>query len=466
MKDSSPKIIQLSQARLQTWAWIVLLLLAGGTAIAHLTFNPFWRQWSAASNTGPYRYPFSTQLPGNTKPVLGLQEEIAFYQRRVQIDPKSGLNLASLAQAYYKMGKAVGQGHWYLLAEQSAQRSLATLPFDNSGAILVLARVREAEHQFQSALQLAGDVLKQQPDDPEALAIVVTCHLATGNYQQAEAEAQKITNQHRGIGSLTLLALAKANLGHDQEAIRLFQEAINVEAPGELGSSAWTRTLLGRFHAQRGQLKQAEHLYQEALRIIPRYPLALIQQADLELRQGDYKAAEHLYNQVISDSSNNTTVFDHLVLRRLARTYGLQGNLAMQKSLFDRAEAMLRQEAVGHAGGSFGHRRELAQLLLERGRSSDRNEALTLMREDLKIRRDTETLDTLAWALMQSGQPQAARKVLQEVLDRGTRDAIVLYRAGVLEQQLGNSTVAKQLFQRSRAVDPTLTATTRQFVGL
>jgi hypothetical protein len=46
--------------------------------------------------------------------------------------------------------------------------------------------------------------------------------------------------------------------------------------------------------------------------------------------------------------------------------------------------------------GGFGHRRDLASLLLEKGRSQDVAEALALMQEEVKIRRDAVTLDTLA----------------------------------------------------------------------
>ncbi len=468
MKDALLQVRQ-SSSQGSKGQWIpwagVAILLFGGTAIAlNPNINFPWNSELAASN--PYRYPFLAQRSANSKPVLMLQQEIAFYQERVQIDPQSGLNLTSLAQAYLKMGKALGVGSWYLMAEQAAQRSLASLPFNNSGAILVLAKVREAQHQFQDALALADQVLEEKPDDSGSLAIVVTCHLAMGQYQRAETEAEKIVSQGRVISSLTLLALAKANLGKDAEAIQLFQEAMRLEEPGELGSAAWARTLLGRLYVQRGNFKQAEQLYQAALEIIPRYPLALIQSADLELRRGNSEKAQRLYKQVISDSRNGATIYDHLVLRGLARTYHVQENPVAMQDLYYRAEQRLRSEGVGHAGGSFGHRRELAQLLLERGQSQDLAEALNLMREEVKIRRDTDSLDTLAWALVRSQQPQEARQVLQEVIDRGTRDAVVFYRAGAIAKQQGDSTKAVQWFQRSHETDPMLDAQARSFVGL
>lgn len=467
MKNVSLHLESVSKTRWGIGLGVSALLLCGGVTLSQVTgLTQYWSQKLAASPSNPYEYPFLSKFADGRKPVQILQEEIAFYQQRVQIDPQSGLNLASLAQSYLKMGKALGQGVWYLQAEQAAQRSLASLPFNNSAPILVLAKVREAKHQFQEALALTDQALAENPNDPDVLAIVITCHLAMGQYQRAETEATKIVSQYRSIGSLTLLALAKANLGKEAAAIQLFQEAIRLEEPGELGSSAWARTLLGRLYAQRGQLNQAEQLYQATLGIIPRYPLALMQSADLQLRRGNLEAAQRFYKRVISDSRNGATIFDHLVFRGLARTHVLQGDAAGAKALYDQAVQTIRNEGVGHSGGSFGHRRELAQLLLEQGKPQDLPEAMRLMQQEVKIRQDTETLDTLAWAYVRQGQDAEAKRVLQTVIDRGTRDAGVFYRAGSIAQRLGDTMAAKRYFQASHATDPTFDAQARQFMGL
>src|SRR4028119_2119815 len=66
--------------------------------------------------------------------------------------------------------------------------------------------------------------------------------------------------------------------------------------------------LLGRFDARGGQFVQAKALFLEALRLVPRYPLALIYLADLETRQGNYREAEGYYSQVSAYSGHGATV--------------------------------------------------------------------------------------------------------------------------------------------------------------
>lgn len=447
--------------------WVLLVLPI--TTILLVAISPPLRSWlgsfvkpNATQLATPYRYPFSLSLPGAANTTSLVQKEITFYQQRVQADATSGLNLASLARAYLKMGRATSESSWYLLAEQTAQRSLANLPFNNNGAVLVLARVAEARHDFPQAIHAATEVLKSQGDNEDALAIMVTSHLAQGKLPQASQSATALVKRIPTLGSLTLLALTKAAQGQEQEALQAFQSALAVEEPGETGSSAWTRTLLGQFYYKRGQLQLAGELYREALRILPRYPLALVHLAELETRWGQYQAAESHYDQVIAYSRESSTTFDHVVMRGKARLKQLQDKPSEAIALLDEAEALLRQTATGHSSGSFGHRQELAQLLLERGRPQDVTEAVSLMQAEVNIRRDAYTLDTLAWALSRSGRWQEADRVIQEAIRMGTSDAGIFYRAGTIAQALGNKPKALTYWQLAQKTDPTFNAQARQ----
>lgn len=451
--------------------WVLFWLGVPIASILLLTISPGWRFLSevlkeSSQLEAPYRYPFSQSLPGTANPKSSLQKEIAFYQERVHQDPESGLELASLATAYLKMARATEEGSWYLLAEQAAQRSLASLPFDNNSAVLVMARVAQARHEFSETMRLATAVLRSHPGNEDALAVLVTANLAMGRVKEANLAVEALVERIPTLESLTLLALVKVNQGRDREAIQSFNWALAAEEAGEKGSSAWTRVLLGQFYSQRGQLAMAGELYRETLRILPGYRPALVQLAELETRLGQYKAAESYYDQVIAYSKESSTVFDHVVLRGKARLKQLQGNSSEADALREEAEALLRQTATGHDSGSFGHRRELARLLLEGDHREDVAEALALMQAELSIRRDAETLDTLAWALSRSGRWREAQKVIQEVLHTGSRDAGMFYRAGTIEQALGNSPQAKAYFQLAQKTDPKFNEQARRALGL
>ena len=422
-----------------------------------------WSQLDA-----PYRYPYPDSLAESSAPTARIEQEIAHYQQVVRqpassgLSASSGLDQGALAIAYLQMARATGQGHWYLLADQAAQQSLSKLPINNSTALSVLARVAEAQHDFATTLKLAGQI----PDPKEAIALQVTTNLALGKLPAANQAAQQLVDLTLSPSAFTLQALVQVAQGQDAAALKNFDYALTIEEPGELSTSARTRTLLGRFYYERGQLDLANDLYREALHILPNYPAAQMNLAQLEIRRQRYGAADRHYAQLSAASAGASTVYDPLVLRGRARVRALQGDRPAAEALWTEAETLLRQSFAGTSGFTLGHRRDLARLLLERGNPSDTAEAVALMQTEVTRRRDAETLDTYAWALAAQGQWQQAQTVVKEAIALGTRDATLLHRAATIETALGNPTQAATYRQQAQAIDPNFDEQAQQAAGL
>ncbi|WP_404784993.1 tetratricopeptide repeat protein [Altericista sp. CCNU0014] len=454
--------------KFQSRFWLPIAIALPLTGIA-LAVNPSeMRSWigslGQAQLEAPYRYRFARTSLDSATGSAAVEQEIAFYQKRVARNPTDGLDLASLASAYLKMARLTGISSWYLLAEQSARRSLTNLPFNNPGAALALARIAEAKHDFAGAIRLADGVLRSQPNHEEALAQKVTANLAMGNVKEASQIAEALVNRIPTTGTLTLQALVKTTQGKDRDAIQDFRQALAAEEAGDAPSSAHTRTLLGRLYFQRGDSRKAAQLYREALRILPHYPLALVHLAQLETRLGNYSAAERHYSEVLATSQDSTArVFDRIVLRGRAQLRELQGDRSGARELQNQAEAQLRQDLDR---SNFGHRRELAHLLLERDLPGDAAEALSLMQAEVRLRKDPETLGTFAWALLRLDRGREAQQAMGEALRWGTRDAALFYRAAAIERKLGNVDRANTFFQAALQTDPTFDDRARRIAGL
>lgn len=415
-----------------------------------------------------YKYPEALRVRQQTR-TSSYQQEIAFYQERLERNPQSGLDLAALAATYMKKARVTGQGGSYLLAEQAADRSLAVLPFFNSGAKLTLAEALQARHDFEAALALIAEVLQEEPRNSSALSLRASVNLALGQPGLALKDVTPLVELLPNPTNLTLRALVNEGLGRDEAAVADFTAAIALEQPDDFFGSARTRTLLGRHYMRRGELEMARGLLQEALRIAPNYPQATLLLGDLESRQGRYQIAEGLYQQILglhsaegNGAAGSSTVYDHSAMRGLARLKRIQGS-ADQAAAWERTEALLRLEIQN---GAYGHRRELARMLLERGRPQDVWEALRQAQTEAKTRRDWETLSTLAWAQLNSGQLSAAQRSIQAALKVGIRDAELLYRAGQVEQKLGNLPQAEMYFAQAQQVDPDFDAKTRKLIGI
>jgi tetratricopeptide (TPR) repeat protein len=219
--------------------------------------------------------------------------------------------------------------------------------------------------------------------------------------------------------------------------------------------------IYGRFLMDRGQPQAARQLLTEARRISPQDPAALVTLAKLETREGNYQTAEQLYSQIFK-SKGVANLFDHAALAGVAELYNLQGNRAQALEWWTRAETFLRQHQELR---TFGHQRELAQVLLTRGNAKDRSEALSLMQSELKIRRDAQTLNTLAWALSANGRWQDAQTIIQEALGTGIQDASLYYRAAQIAQHLGKGD-RTQHYRHAQKIDPTFSPALQRQWGI
>ncbi len=402
--------------------------------------------WHLAMRPSPYRYQYSRPPQGTITSLL--RDEIAFYQSRIARTPQSGLDRAAVARAYLKMARVTGDLRWYLLAEDTARESLVNLPMSNAGATVVLARVAEARHDFSIAIRLARDAGPTE----EALPVVVTSNLARGNVPEAVEAAAELLATAPSMQGYALRALLEVARGQDVAAEDDFRRALAMEEPEEVASSTWVRSLYGRFLYQRGRLDLARELFSEALRILPQYPLALADLAVLDLRQGQYAAAIDHLTEVVTVSRASPNVYDHVVLRGIAQAKELEGRSEEAAGFWADAEARLRQDA---ASGAYGHRRELARLLLTRGRPEDLPEVLDLLQAELAVRTDPDTWDTLAWALSSAGRWQEASHAARHALRWGVRDARYFYRAATIAQALGDTKQAGEFLRLMRATDPT-----------
>lgn len=445
-----------------------LALIAGLTVLLALGAWLVLRQ--SPYPAGPYGYTYPEVLPVRQQTrTSAYQQEIAFYLVRLRRNPQSGLDLAALAATYMKKARVTGHGASYLLAEQAAARSLGVLPFFNSGAKLTLAEALQARHDFDGALKLIEEVLKAEPRNSGAFSLRAGVRLALGQPQLALQDVTPLVELLPSPTNLTLRALVNESLGHDEAAVADFAAAIRFEQPDDFFGSARVRTLLGRHYARRGNLRLARSLLQEALRIAPNYPQATLLLADLEGRQGRYRQAERLYQQILGlhsgegdSSAGSGTVYDHSAMRGLARLKRAQGS-PDEAAAWDKTEAILRLE-IGN--GAYGHRRELARMLLERGRPQDLKEALEQAQTEARTRQDWDTLSTLAWAQMKVGQLSAAQGSIQAALKVGIREAELLYRAGQIEQKLGNQQQAAVYFAQAQRVDRGFDPKTRRWLGL
>jgi tetratricopeptide (TPR) repeat protein len=80
--------------------------------------------------------------------------------------------------------------------------------------------------------------------------------------------------------------------------------------------------------------------------------------------------------------------------------------------------------------------------------------ALELAQKELEIRSDIYTYDVLAWTLYKNGRYQQASTAISEALKIGTKDARLLFHAGMIHHGLGNADAARDYLARVLSTNP------------
>jgi tetratricopeptide (TPR) repeat protein len=396
------------------------------------------------------RYRFDAAAPpAPAGPTL--DEEIAATAARVPAEGAAPLERAALAELHLRRGTRTGDPADLAAAEALTRRALDELPAPNS-AVLVLARIASARHDFAAAIELAQR--HERGRSTGALALLATAHLARGELAAAASAADALVDQRPSSGAYLTRALVMQAQGRDAEAAFDFSRAAATEEPGDLDEAARLRALWARFLLRRGQLAGAARVVREALRIAPAHALAIAQDAELHLRRGDARRAAARFAEAFAASRQVRYLIDR------ARALEVAGDREGADALRAQAERVVRRDL---AAGGRGHELELVEVLVDRGeRAAPAHlaEAVALARAEVARRGSAEARFQLARALARASAPgdrgalaEAARE-LGAALGAGTRDARLYELAAHVERRRGHAARAEVYARAAAALDP------------
>ena len=391
-----------------------------------------------APDPGALRYRHAV-LP-SADATAGTADAIAALETRVQ-DLASPFDYAELAELYLRRAQSDGDPGDYRTAEARARRSLELLATPNP-AVLTLAKLADARHDFRAAIDLAR---QHKARSASAQIIIATAHLALGELADAAGAADTALAIRPDAAAYLMRALVLQAQGRDAEAALDFARAARVEEPGDLPAAARLRALWGRFLLRRGELAGAARALDEALRVVPGFALATAYRGELALRTGHPDDAAHLFEQAFIASRQVRYLIDQ------ARARALAGDAAAADALRGQVETVVRGE-LGEGG--LGHRLDLVEVLVDRGRPSELPEAIALARQEVARRGSFEARFQLARALARAGARDEASRKVQAALATGAREAQLYELAALLATQRGDTAAAALYARLADRLDP------------
>ena len=403
--------------------------------------------------------PVDVEVPAGAPPATSdlerIRANVAFWSERARANPRDFVSSTRWAASEIDLARATSDVTRYVAADEALDAALAANPDYRlaqgyRGAVLV------ALHQFADARTAARAVLADYPTDPAALATLGDAALALGDMDEARGAYQQLSL----VADSAAARVRRSHLafvdGDPDAAVEASRSAVTAAVEEELEGTelAWYRYQLGDTLASTGDLEGARASFAEALRDDANSPLAHWGLARVAAAAEDWDTAiSHL------DAAIAVIPSPEYVARRadIYRLRGAPGDDRRERE--DRRTVLAIGQLAGEAAGVYD--RTLSLYLSSSGEDPAR--ALRLAETELVARKDIYGYDALAWALLANGRADEARAQMAEALALGTRDAKLLYHAGMIEAALGNDACGSAL-PRGRAHDrPELRSARRSF---
>jgi tetratricopeptide (TPR) repeat protein len=409
---------------------------------------------------------------------LRATKTVAFYEAAVQRDPQGSISYAMLAGAYLKRANETGDLSDIRKAEAASRKSLSIRTKRNAAAYLKLSQSLVAQHRFAEALGAARQADRANGGDTMAQRLQADILFELGRYAEAKAimRRQGPVEDPGGLAQRSRFALLH---GKNDESVDLLRRACRkVDHALHLSpeEAAWIHTRLGVALTTIGRAEEADREYETALRLFPGDYKTLTFRADLAASRNDWARASEYASRAIAIERTPEAV------ALLGDCRAAQGDRAEAERLYREVEKGLdHTTSPSHAhshqhrhdrhGGTHQHNADrITPSDRGHGHTHDRHlilfcadhdrhlgDALALARQELTVRQDIYTYDALAWTLYRLGRFTEADAASRKALSQGTKDARILFHAGMIAQMVGQGSRSAKLLKEAHRTNPLVT---------
>ena len=374
-----------------------------------------------------------------------IRANITFWGDKLTADGRDFVSASRLAGSQIELARATGDLSAYLAAGTAIDRALASNPDyglarDYHGVILV------ALHHFVDARAYATAVLADQPDDAAALATLGDSALELGDVAAARTAYASLARVSDSAASRVRESHLAFIEGRTDDAVALSRAALAAaRAEGAVASGlAWYHYQLGDTLIATGDRTGAAAAYADALVDDPTSHLAHWGLARVA-------AADGRIDEAITqlDAAIAVVPLPEFVARRADLLAMRAATGDAKREANDRKTVLAIAQLSGEAAGVYD--RTLSLYLSTT--AIDPGRALTLAQAEIGVRKDVYGYDALAWALLANGRAAEADAAMAGALAFGTRDAKLLYHAGMIAAAVGDPGRARAQMQDALALD-------------
>lgn len=374
-------------------------------------------------------------------PIVGgsLEDSIANLQRRLRVLPQDWKGFASLGLAYVTEARVTADPTYYPKAESALERSLSIDADGNFEALVGMGTLALARHDFAGALRWGERARAIAPVNADVDGVIGDAQLELGRYDAAFSTLQTMVDTRPDLSSYARVSYARELQGDVAGAIVAMRAA--EQAAGTAADAAWATFQLGELDWNAGRARQAAVEYRRAIELAPDYVPPLAGLAKVAWADGRIDRAIELFTRVTERYPLPEFV---IALGDLYRSAGDEADARHQYALVRAEQDLFRANGVNV---------DLELALFDADHGSPRD-ALAAARTEWGRRHSVHVADAYAWALHANGRDREAAAYSKRALELGTRSALFLFHAGMIQRALGHDVTAIRLLREALATNP------------
>ncbi len=281
-------------------------------------------------------------------------------------------------------------------------------------ALSHLASVELSLHEFARAKTTAERAIAINPYNAYIYGCLVDANVELGRYQEAVTMCDKMVSIRPDLRSYARVSYLREIHGDAPGAIEAMDMAVKAGYPG-YEQTEWARLQLGELYERYGDAKEAENQFRISLAVRENYPFALAALARQELERGQVKKAEALLDQAVAVVPEVSFYID------LITVYQKTGRAEKAAAMIQQVGEMLAEDmAAGH-----NMRLEIARFHLDI--THDLDKALEAALEEHRARPDNNDVNQLLAAIyLARGERAKAGEYLQKASATGSKNPELL----------------------------------------
>ncbi|MGK2850966.1 MAG: tetratricopeptide repeat protein, partial [Candidatus Limnocylindrales bacterium] len=380
-----------------------------------------------------------SSAPPAPRSMSPTQELIAFLLDVVAEDPADGLAQRDLGLALLQRIRETADPSLYPRADEALAAARARLP-DDPLVLVGIGGLQLGRHEFAAALEAGQAAVDAFAGYPPARGVVVDALVELGRYDEAFAAAEALAADAPDLASLARLSYARELRGDLAGALAAMEEA--AASPGLAAeNSAYILALVGHLRTLSGDAAGAATAYEDALALVPDHAPSLAGQARLAVGRGDLSEAQRLFER----AAGIVPLPEYVIA--LGETLEARGDDAGARDQYELAGVLI--ELFRANGGVVD-----VDLALFEADHGDAAMALELAQAGYAATPTIRAADAVAWALHRLGRDPQAAPYAAEALRLGSRDPLLRYHAGAIAAALGQTEAARRDLQAALDADP------------